>query len=64
MTPQTYDLLAKPVHPGAQASAMDIAAYNAMKTVWNKKNAQALGVMQATVSLVIWQDYVCPIWHG
>ena len=36
MNPQTYDLLIKPTHPGAQASTMDIAAYNAAKTVWNK----------------------------
>ena len=48
--PQTYDLLVKPTHPGAQASKMDIAAYNTAKTVWNKKNAQALGLMQASVA--------------
>ena len=40
-----------------QASATDLATYNATKTVWNKKNVQALGLMQATVSPVIWQDY-------
>ena len=56
--PLTYNLLAKPTHPGAQASMMDIAAYNTAKTVWNKKNAQALGLMQATVSPVIWQNYI------
>ena len=37
---------------------MDIAAYNTAKTVWNKKNAQALGFMQATVSPLIWQDFI------
>ena len=37
---------------------MDLAAYNTAKTIWNKKNAQALGLMQATVSPVIWQDFV------
>ena len=57
-TPQTYDLLVKPTCPGAQASAVDIAVYNAAKTVWKKKNAQALGLMLATVSPIIWQDFV------
>ena len=46
----TYDLLIKPVHPGAQATAA--------KTIWNKKNAQALGLMQTTISPVIWQCYI------
>ena len=54
----TYNLLAKPIHPGVQASATDLATYNTAKAVWNKKNAQALGLMQATVSPVIWQDYI------
>ena len=40
-----------------QASAADLATYNATKMVWNKKNTQALGLMQGTVSPVIWQDY-------
>ena len=48
----------KRTHPGAQASTMDIAAYNAAKTVWNKKNAQTLGLMQVTVLPVIWQDFI------
>ena len=30
--------------------------YTAAKTVWNKKNAQALGLMQATILPVIWQS--------
>ena len=53
----TYDLLTKPAVPPGQASAADLATYNATKTVWNKKNAQVLGLMQATVSPVTWQDY-------
>ena len=57
MVSQTYNLLVKPTYLGAQASAVDLATYNAAKTIWNKKNAQALGLMQATVSPVIWQDY-------
>ena len=54
----TYDLLTKPAHSGAQASATDLTTYNAMMAVWNKKNALALGLMQATVSPVIWQNYI------
>ena len=54
----TYDLLAKPTHSGVQASATDLTTYNATMAVWNKKNALALDLMQATVSPVIWQDYV------
>ena len=50
-------MLTKPAVPPAQASVADLATYNAAKTVWNKKNAQALGLMQATVSPVIWQNY-------
>ena len=53
----TYDLLVKPAVPPTQASAADLATYNATKAVWNKKNGQALGLMQATVSPVIWQNY-------
>ena len=53
----TYDLLVKPTVPPTQASAADLATYNTTKAVWNKKNGQALGLMQATVSPVVWQDY-------
>ena len=53
MNPLTYDLLVKPTQPGAQASTADLRVYNTAKAVWNKKNAQALGLMQATVSPVI-----------
>ena len=53
----TYDLLTKPVVPPTQATAANLATYSAAKTVWNKKNTQVLGLMQATVSPVIWQDY-------
>ena len=53
----TYDRLIKPTHPAAQATAADLAIYVIAKAVWNKKNGQALGVMQATVMPVIWQKY-------
>ena len=53
----TYDLLAKPTAPLANASAADRTSYKAAKAVWNKKNGQALGLMQTTVASVIWQKY-------
>ena len=56
--PLTYDLLATPAHPAAQASAADLAIYNTAKAVQNKKNAQALGLIQATVLPVIWQNHI------
>ena len=49
-TPPTYDLLVKPTPVAVTASATKIAAYTAAKTVWNKKNTQGLGLMQAMVS--------------
>ena len=54
----TYDLLSKPTQPPQGAAVADTAAYIAAKAVWIKKNGQALGIMQATVAPVIWQDYV------
>ena len=53
----TYDLLVKPIVPLQGASAVNLAAYQTAKAVWNQKNGQALGLMQSTVSDVIWQDY-------
>ena len=53
----TYDLLVKPTAPPANMSAADQTTYQAAKGVWNKKNRQALGLMQTTVSAVIWQNY-------
>ena len=53
----TYDLLAKPSVPPPNASPADHATYQAAKALWNKKNGQALGLMQTTVSAIIWQDY-------
>ena len=43
MNPKTYNLLVKPTYLGAQATTTDLAAYNTAITVWNKRNAQALG---------------------
>ena len=53
----TYDLLAKPTAPPANASAADHAIYQTAKAVWAKKNTQALGLMQTTIASVIWQKY-------
>ena len=53
----TYDLLAKPMALPANASAADRASYEATKAIWNKKNGQALGLMQMMVATVIWQKY-------
>ena len=53
----TYNLLAKPTAPPANASATDHTTYQAMKAIWNKKNGQALGLMQTTITTVIWQKY-------
>ena len=54
----TYDLLVKPTHLGQQTTAAQITAYRAEKAIWKKKNGQALGIMQATILPIIWQDYV------
>ena len=51
-------MLAKPSAPPANVSAADHAIYQTVKAVWNKKNGQALGLMQTTVSAIIWQDYI------
>ena len=56
-TPQTYDLLAKPTPVAANASATKIAAYTTAKAIWSKKNVQGLGLIQAPMLGVVWQDY-------
>ena len=53
----TFDLLMKPTLLPANTSAADHAAYQTAKAIWNKKNTQALGLMQTTVASVIWQKY-------
>ena len=57
-TPHTRDLLTKPSPPpAATATAAQQSAYKAAKDVWEKKYAQGLGLIQATVSHVIWQKH-------
>ena len=55
--PQTYNLLAKPTPVTANATAAEVTADTSTKAIWSKKNVQGLGLIQATVSGVIWQDY-------
>ena len=55
--PITRDLLQKPSALGQQATAAEIAAYITAKAIWSKKNTQGLGLIQATVSNVIWQKH-------
>ena len=57
INPTTYDLLVKPTPIAATATATKIAAYTMAKVAWSKKNTQGLGLMKATVSPVIWQEY-------
>ena len=57
-TPHSRDLLVKPSPPpAATATTAQTTAYEAAKDMWEKKNAQALGLIQATVSHVIWQKH-------
>ena len=55
--PPTRDLLTKLSPPTANTNAMDVAAYVTVKATWSKKNAQGLGLIQATVSNMIWQKH-------
>ena len=53
----TWDLLAKPSPPASTPTAAKLATYNTTKTLWCQKNSQGLGLIQATISNVIWQKY-------
>ena len=44
-TPPTYNLLVKPTPVATNATAAEVTAYTAAKTVWSKKNTQALGLI-------------------
>ena len=55
--PITRDLLEKLSQPATNATAAEIAVYTTAKAIWSKKNAQCLGLIQATVSNVIWQKH-------
>ena len=53
----TRDLLVKPSQPAANVTAAKLATYATTKAIWSKTNAQGLGLIQATVSNVIWQKH-------
>ena len=57
-TPHTRDLLVKlSPPPAATATAAQQTAYEAAKDLWEKKDPQGLGLIQATVTHVIWIKY-------
>ena len=37
--------------------AAELATYNTAKSHWSQKNSQGLGLIQATISNMIWQRY-------
>ena len=57
MTPVTYDCLPKPM-TGATGTHPDAKEFTIAKADWNKRNGGALGLMQATISPVMWQNFV------
>ena len=57
-TPQTYDCLPKPTTGSMTFSHPDTKEYTVAKADWSKRNRGALGLIQATVLPVIWQDFV------
>ena len=53
----TWDLLVKPTPLASTYTATKLATYNAAKILWDQKNSQGLGLIQATITNVIWQWY-------
>ena len=53
----TQDLLVKPSPLTGTSTAAELAIFNTTKTLWSQKNSQGLGLIQATISNVIWQKY-------
>ena len=53
----TRDLLVKPSPPAGTPTAAELATYTTAKATWGQKNSQGLGLIQATISNVIWQKY-------
>ena len=53
--PTTYNLMSKltPLVTTPAPTTVELAAYEVSKMAWNKQNAQALGLMQASVMPVI-----------
>ena len=57
INPTVWDLLTKPTPLASTYTAAELATYTAAKTVWDQKNSQGLGLIQATITNVIWQWY-------
>ena len=55
--PTVRDLLMKPTPLTSTYTATELATYNAAKILWDQKNSQGLGLIQATITNVIWQRY-------
>ena len=55
--PLTRDLLERPTVPPTMATTAEIMVYMAARQVWGQKNSQALGLIQVTISNVIWQKH-------
>ena len=53
----TRELLVKPSPPAGTPTAAELAIYTTAKTLWSQKNSQGVGLIQATISNVIWQKY-------
>ena len=53
----TRDLLVKLSPPAGTPTAAELATYTTAKATWSQKNSQGLGLIQATISNVIWQKY-------
>ena len=53
----TQDLLAKLTPLTGTPTTAELAAYTAAKNLWDQKNYQGLGLIQATITNVIWQWY-------
>ena len=55
--PLVRDLLSKPSPLGTNTTVAEQTTYTTAKAIWSKKNAQGLGLIQATISNVIWQKH-------
>ena len=55
--PTVRDLLTKPTPLTGTYTATELATYNTAKILWDQKNSQGLGLIQATIMNVIWQWY-------
>ena len=55
--PTVRDLLTKPTPLAGTFTATELATYNTARILWDQKNSQDLGLIQATITNVIWQWY-------